>query len=167
VVTNAHVVAGQSDTTVQLGGEGPSLSAQAVVFDPRDDIAILRVEGLSGRVLPIAADPRSGASVAILGFPQNGPYDVRAGRLGSTRTVITQDAYGRGPVNRSIVTLRGTVRPGNSGGPMVDARGRVVATVFAATRSGTPGGYGVPNSVVARDLERATDSSVSTGPCAG
>jgi S1-C subfamily serine protease len=167
VVTNAHVVAGQTDTTVQLGGDGPSLAAQAVVFDPRDDIAILRVEGLSGRVLPIAADPRSGASVAILGFPENGPYDVRAGRLGSTRTVITQDAYGRGPVQRSIVTLRGTVRPGNSGGPMVDARGRVVATVFAATRSGTPGGYGVPNSVVTRDLERVADSSVSTGPCAG
>jgi S1-C subfamily serine protease len=167
VVTNAHVVAGQHDTTVQLGGEGPSLTAQPVLFDPHDDIAILRVEGLGGRVLPIAADPRSGASGAILGFPQNGPYDVRAGRLGSTRTVITQDAYGRGPVQRSIVTLRGTVRPGNSGGPMVDARGRVVATVFAATRSGTPGGYGIPNAVVTRDLDRVADSSVSTGPCAG
>jgi S1-C subfamily serine protease len=167
VVTNAHVVAGQEDTTVQLGGAGPSLAADAVVFDPRDDIAILRVEGLSGRVLPLVADPRSGASGAILGFPQNGPYDVRAGRLGSTRAVITQDAYGRGPVQRSIVTLRGTVRPGNSGGPMVDARGRVVATVFAAARSGTPGGYGVPNSVVRRDLDRVADSSVSTGPCAG
>jgi S1-C subfamily serine protease len=167
VVTNAHVVAGQDDTTVQLGGAGPRLAADAVVFDPRDDIAILRVEGLSGRVLPIAPDPRSGASGAMLGFPQNGPYDVRAGRLGSTRAVITQDAYGRGPVQRSIVTLRGTVRPGNSGGPMVDARGRVVATVFAATRSGTAGGYGVPNSVVTRDLDRVADSSVSTGPCAG
>jgi S1-C subfamily serine protease len=167
VVTNAHVVAGQQDTTVQLGGEGPSLAAHAVVFDPHDDIAILRVEGLSGRVLPVAADPRSGVSGAILGFPQNGPFDVRAGRLGATRAVITQDAYGRGPVQRSIVTLRGTVRPGNSGGPMVDARGRVVATVFAATRSGTPGGYGVPNAVVARDLDRVADSSVSTGPCAG
>ena len=118
-------------------------------------------------MLPIAADPRSGASGAILGFPQNGPYDVRAGRLGSTRAVITQDAYGRGPVQRSIVTLRGTVRPGNSGGPMVDARGRVVATVFAATRSGTAGGYGIPNAVVKRDLDRVAGSSVSTGPCAG
>jgi S1-C subfamily serine protease len=106
-------------------------------------------------------------SPSCLGFPRNGPYDVRAGRLGSGREVITQDAYGRGPVRRSIVTLRGTVRPGNSGGPMVDARGHVVATVFAATRGGTPGGYGVPNSVVARDLDRVADSSVSTGPCAG
>jgi S1-C subfamily serine protease len=166
VVTNAHVVAGQDDTTVQLAGSGPELSARAVVFDPHDDIAILRVEGLHGRVLPMASQPRSGASGAILGFPENGPYDVRAGRVGSSRGVLTQDAYGRGPVQRSIVTLRGTVRPGNSGGPMVDARGRVVTTVFAATRGGTAGGYGVPNAVVRRDLDRASDSAVSTGPCA-
>jgi S1-C subfamily serine protease len=170
VVTNAHVVAGQDDTTVQLGGQGPSLPARAVVFDPHDDIAVLRVDGLNGRVLPIASASRSGASGAILGFPQNGPFDVRAGRVGSTRAVLTQDAYGRGPVQRSIVTLRGTVRPGNSGGPMVDARGRVVTTVFAESKSQptrTPGGYGVPNSVVRRDLDRVGAGSVSTGACAG
>jgi hypothetical protein len=166
VVTNAHVVAGQRDTTVQLGGTGPMLAAHALVFDPGDDIAILRVDGLGGRTLPIASNPRAGRSAGILGFPENGPYDVRAGRLGSTQTVTTQDAYGRGPVQRSITTLRGTVRPGNSGGPMVDARGRVVTTVFAAARSGPPGGYGVPNAVVERDLGRAGSVSVSTGPCA-
>jgi S1-C subfamily serine protease len=166
VVTNAHVVAGQDDTTVQLGGTGPKLAARVVVFDPHDDIAILRVAGLGGRALPIASEPRSGASGAILGFPENGPYDVRAGRVGATRQVLTQDAYGNGPVQRAIVTLRGTVRPGNSGGPLVDARGRVAATVFAATRGGTPGGYGVPNSVVERDLRQAGDGAVSTGPCA-
>jgi Trypsin-like peptidase domain len=167
VVTNAHVVAGQSDTTVQLGGSGPSLSAHAVVFDPRDDVTVLRVEGLRGRKLTIASQPRSGIAGAILGFPQNGPYDVRPARLGSTRTVITQNAYGDGPVQRSIVTLRGIVRPGNSGGPVVDGRGRVVATVFAATRSGPRGGYAVPNSVVERALGRAGGGSVSTGPCSG
>jgi S1-C subfamily serine protease len=166
VVTNAHVVAGQRDTTVQLAGTGPMLAAHALVFDPGDDIAILRVDGLGGRVLPIASNPRAGRSAAILGFPENGPFDVRAGRLGTTQTVTTQDAYGRGPVQRSITTLRGTVRPGNSGGPMVDARGRVVTTVFAAARSGPAGGYGVPNGVVERDLGRAGGGSVSTGPCA-
>jgi hypothetical protein len=166
VVTNAHVVAGQSDTTVQLAGTGPELEARAVVFDPGDDLAILRVEGLEGRTLPIADAPSAGISAAILGFPENGPYDVRAGRLGSTRTVVTQDAYGRGPVQRSITALRGTVRPGNSGGPMVDTRGRVVTTVFAAARGGPAGGYGVPNAVVTRDLGRAGGEAVSTGPCA-
>jgi Trypsin-like peptidase domain/Colicin V production protein len=166
VVTNAHVVAGQSDTTVQLAGTGPELEARAVVFNPGDDLAILRVEGLEGRTLPIADAPSAGISAAILGFPENGPYDVRAGRLGSTRTVVTQDAYGRGPVQRSITALRGTVRPGNSGGPMVDTRGRVVTTVFAAARGGPAGGYGVPNAVATRDLGRAGGEAVSTGPCA-
>jgi S1-C subfamily serine protease len=92
---------------------------------------------------------------------------VRAGRLGTAQTVTTQDAYGRGPVQRAITTLRGVVRPGNSGGPMVDARGRVVTTLFAAARGGPPGGYGVPNAVVQRDLRRAGGATVSTGPCAG
>jgi S1-C subfamily serine protease len=166
VVTNAHVVAGQSDTTVQLEGQGPELTAQPVVYDPGDDLAILRVDGLGGRTLPLAGNPPSGLSAAVLGFPENGPYDVRAGRLGSTRRVITQDAYGRGPVQRSITTLRGTVRPGNSGGPMVDTAGRVVTTVFAAARGGPPGGYGVPNAMVRRDLRRVGANTVSTGPCA-
>jgi trypsin-like peptidase/colicin V production protein len=166
VVTNAHVVAGQSDTTVQLAGQGPELTAQVEVFDPHDDLAILRIEGLGGRPLTIAQEPAAGISAAILGFPENGPYDVRAGRLGATRTVVTQDAYGRGPVQRSIATLRGTVRPGNSGGPMVDTAGRVVTTVFAAARGGPPGGYGVPNALVERDLRRASGATASTGPCA-
>src|SRR3954447_6096255 len=145
VVTNAHVVAGQQDTTVQLGGRGDRLKATAIAFDPRNDIAILRVDGLGGRALEIADAPRSGTQAAILGVPENGPYDVRAGRVGATRSVLTQDAYARGPVRRSLTTLRGLVRHGNSGGPMVDTRGRVVTTVFAATQGAGPeGGFGVP-----------------------
>jgi S1-C subfamily serine protease len=166
VVTNAHVVAGQEDTTVQLGGRGDRLDAQAIAFDSRNDIAVLRVDGLGGHAIELAPSPRSGAQAAILGFPENGPYDVRAGRVGATRTVLTQDAYGRGPVRRSLTTLRGLVRPGNSGGPMVDTRGRVVTTVFAATRGGGPaGGFGVPNAVV-RDILASASGPVDTGPCA-
>ena len=166
VVTNAHVVAGQDDTTVQLRGEGTRLDAQAIAFDPRNDIAVLRVDGLGGSPLALSDRVRSGTQAAILGFPENGPYDVRAGRVGATRTVLTQDAYGRGPVQRSLTTLRGVVRPGNSGGPMVDTRGRVVTTVFAATRGGGPaGGFGVPNSIV-REILADASGPVSTGPCA-
>jgi S1-C subfamily serine protease len=166
VVTNAHVVAGQDDTRVLPGGDEPGLDAQAVVFDPTNDLALLRVPGLDASVLPLADNPEAGTSAAILGFPLNGPYDVRAGRLGQTREVVTQDAYGRGPVRREIVSLRGIVRSGNSGGPMVDGRGRVVATIFAATTSGPRGGYGVPNGVVRAALSR-TGGPVSTGPCGG
>jgi S1-C subfamily serine protease len=165
VVTNAHVVAGQQDTRVLPRGEGPGLDAQAIAFVPHDDVAILRVPGLDAPSLPLAADPRSSTSGAILGFPLDGPFDVRPGRLGVTRDVISQDAYGQGPVRRRIASLRGVVRPGNSGGPMVDGQGRVITTIFAATTSGPRGGYGVPNSVVRRVLDRVRDA-VSTGRCA-
>jgi Trypsin-like peptidase domain/Colicin V production protein len=167
VVTNAHVVAGQDDTTVQVRGEGPRLDAQAIWFDPRNDLAILRVPGVSGApALRLDVGAEEGASAAILGFPENGPYDVRPGRLGQTSTVISQDAYGRGPVRRSITAVRGLVRSGNSGGPMVDGSGRVVTTIFAASVSdGGRSGFGVPDSIVREALGRA-GGPVNTGPCA-
>jgi S1-C subfamily serine protease len=165
VVTNAHVVAGEQDTHVLLRGRGPSLQAQVVAFDPHDDVAVLRVAGLHAPALALASGPQAGTPGAILGFPLDGPYDVRAGRLGVTRTVISQDAYGRGPVRRDIAALRGAVRPGNSGGPMVDGRGRVITTIFAATTSGPRGGYGVPDTEVRAALAHA-GGAVSTGPCA-
>jgi S1-C subfamily serine protease len=165
VVTNAHVVAGQDDTEVLPGGEEPGLPARAVHFDRRNDLAVLRVVGLDLPGLRLAPRVRAGSGAAILGFPLDGPYRVRAARLGETRDVFAQDSYGSGRVRRTVVGLRGRVQPGNSGGPVVDGRGRVVATVFAATVSGPRGGYGVPNATVRRALAD-TRGSVSTGPCA-
>ncbi|MBI5103744.1 MAG: MarP family serine protease [Solirubrobacterales bacterium] len=168
VVTNAHVVAGQDDTVVEVRGREPRLDAVAVAFDATNDVAVLRVDGLDAPRLELAADPAAGTAAGILGFPQNGPYAVRAGRLGQTRDVVSQDAYGRGPVTRRITSFRGVVKPGNSGGPMVDGDGRVVTTVFAASRgAATAGGYGVPNREVRRALEGAAPPgrAVGTGPC--
>jgi Trypsin-like peptidase domain/Colicin V production protein len=166
VVTNAHVVAGQDDTTVQLGGEGESVDADAVWYDPRNDLAILRAPDLGGAPrLRMKADAEPGTSTAVLGFPEDGPYDVQPARLGQTANVLTQDAYGRGPVQRSITSLRGLVRRGNSGGPVVDGAGRVVATVFAAATGRRRTGYGVPDAVV-RDALRRVRGPVDTGPCA-
>ena len=163
VVTNAHVVAGQDDTEVEVDG-GPQLSAQAVAFDPRNDVAVLRVAGLQAPALRQDPDARVGAAVGILGYPENGPYRAEPGRLGPTATVISQDAYGNGPVRRRMTALRGEIRSGNSGGPAVDGRGRVVATVFAASRSGPRGGFGVPPGIVASVLGGA-GAPVDTGPC--
>jgi S1-C subfamily serine protease len=165
VVTNAHVVAGQDDTTVQERGEDPSLDAVPIAFDERNDIAVLRVAGLGAPALEFDADPEVGEAGAVLGYPENGPYDVRPARLGATRTVISEDAYGRGPVNRQMTSFRALVRSGNSGGPLVSADGDVLATVFAATTRARPrGGYGVPNSVVRRIVESAR-GRVGTGAC--
>jgi uncharacterized membrane protein required for colicin V production len=156
VVTNAHVVAGEQDTTVEIDGRSPGLLAQSLAFDPTDDVAILYVRGLGLPPLSMAGEPSSGTPGAILGYPENGPFDVQPGRIGRTQSVITQNAYGQGPVTRTLTPLRGLVRPGNSGGAMVDHAGRVLTTVFAATVGGHPrGGYGVANATVRAALREA------------
>jgi S1-C subfamily serine protease len=171
VVTNAHVVAGETDTTVEVRGNPPNLPAQLVDFDPHDDIAVLRVPGLGQRPLPMAADPASGTPAAIIGYPEDGPLNIQPARIAATVVATTQDAYGNGPVERSVEPLRGLVRPGNSGGPIVDLRGDVVGTVFAAINGAGSGsdGLAVPNALVRRQLARAEARSgaVSSGPCAG
>jgi S1-C subfamily serine protease len=169
VITNAHVVAGEADTEVQAGGVGRGRPAQAVEFDARDDIAVLRVPGLPLRALSLAPHPDSGTAAAILGYPLDGAFDAEPGRLGQTETVSTQDAYGQGNVLRSIAALRGLVRPGNSGGPLIDSHGQVVATVFAAlTRTSRAGGFALPNALVRARLASAKSDAgaVSTGRCA-
>jgi S1-C subfamily serine protease len=171
VVTNAHVVAGEQDTAVQVAGQGADLTAQPVAYDPEVDLAVLRVPELSLPTLHLAADPRSGSTGAILGYPEDGPFDVQPGRIGRTQEVITQNAYGQGPVTRLLTPLRGLVRPGNSGGPLVSPGGEVLTTVFAGTVGVKPsGGYGVANATVASVLTEAlqragTGRQVSTGAC--
>jgi S1-C subfamily serine protease len=172
VVTNAHVVAGESDTEIQAGGQPPGLPAEVVRFDPTNDVAVLRVRGLTAKPLKLALDPRSGTSAAILGYPLDGPFVATPGRIGQTQLVRTQNAYGQGNILRSITPLRGVVRPGNSGGPMVDSAGEVVATVFAAITGGSPtdkGGFAVPNARVRRQVvaAEAGGGAVGTGQCAG
>jgi S1-C subfamily serine protease len=162
VVTAAHVVAGEDDTTVNPFGSSATLKAQVIGFDPTNDIAVLRVPGLSGRPLPLV-DARPGASVAVLGYPEDGPFDATPARIGTTTFALLTDAYGRGPVDRKVTTLRGTLRHGDSGGPAVDGNGAVETTVFAA-RTGGSGGFGVASSVVRTDLANAK-GPVSTGAC--
>jgi S1-C subfamily serine protease len=138
-------------------------------FDVHDDIAVLRVPGLPVPALAFARDPATGTAAAILGYPLDGAFDAEPGRLGQTETVDTQDAYGQGDVRRSIAALRGRVRPGNSGGPLVDGHGQVVATVFAAlTGTSRPGGFALPNPLVRAQLANAKShlAAVSTGRCA-
>jgi S1-C subfamily serine protease len=108
----------------------------------------------------------------ILGYPENGPLSAQAGRIGRTQAVLTQDAYGRGPVSRLLTPVRGLVRPGNSGGPVVDGDGHVLTTIFASTVGGGPhSGYGIANNTVASVLAEARSTAgegarVSTGACA-
>jgi uncharacterized membrane protein required for colicin V production len=165
IVTAAHVVAGEGVTSVRIpGDELPSRTADVVVLDVHNDIAVLRVAGIDRRPLRMA-DPQPGASVAILGYPLDGGLRGTPGRIGRTATVLTQDALGHGPVARTITAVAGRVEHGDSGGPAVDENGRVQSTTFAARR-GSASGYGVPPSIVRSDLSRAARHPVSTGVCA-
>jgi hypothetical protein len=116
----------------------------------------LRVPGLRAAPLEIA-DPQAGSAVAILGYPENGPFDARPARVGSTADVLVNGHL------REVTVIRGVVRHGNSGGPVVNERGAAVATVFAA-RIGSPAGYAIPAQTVRRDLAKAK-RAVSTGDC--
>src|SRR5215208_4310772 len=141
VVTNAHVVAGETATKVQVGGTERLLPAKVVVFDEMNDIAVLRV---------------------------NGPLDIEPARTGPTLRVTSSDAYDRGPVKRVVTSFRVYVRPGNSGGPAVNEYGRVVSTIFASRTDSDNKGFGVPSRIVHRHLRMAADRTtpVSTGVCA-
>jgi S1-C subfamily serine protease len=165
VVTAAHVVAGQSQTTVQRGGTGRKLRARVVVYDTHNDVAILLAPGLLAAPLPFA-DAGNGDAVAILGFPGNRAYTATAGRIGKTQPVLSQDSYGKGPLLRELTSVRGKVQHGNSGGPAVDASGHVQATIFGESKSGGLG-LGVPSSVVKAAIARIGARPVSTGRCAG
>ena len=164
VATNAHVIAGEHDTTVTRSGSDEPLDATPVHYDPSNDLALLRVSGLDGDQLSFAPQVQSGTPGAVLGYPENGPLAIAPARVGATGPVVTQDSYGRGPITRQLTALRGEVHSGNSGGPLVDAAGRVMGTVFAATTNGKPGGYAVPNGVVSEALGEA-GGEVGTGPC--
>jgi uncharacterized membrane protein required for colicin V production len=150
VVTAAHVVAG--GTGIRANGR----AATALVVDRRQDVAILRVPRLAAHPLSLV-DPQAGDPVAILGYPENGPFDARPGRVGTTADVLVNGSL------REVTVLSGLVRHGNSGGPAVNTAGQVEATVFAA-RVGGNAGYGVPAPPLRAALARAK-RPVSTGSC--
>lgn len=165
VVTNAHVVAGTDARAVQVEGRGPFHPAEVVFFDRRNDVAVLRSSGVRGVApLELERDPRAGLSAAALGFP-GGRREVRPARLGNTTDTAAVRLQGSTrTISVPVTSFVGRVQPGNSGGPMVDTRGRVVTTVFAKSDEGF-GGYGVPNAVVRRALSEAGSSPAETGPC--
>ena len=148
VVTAAHVVKGAKE--IEIDGR----AATVVTLDVPHDVAVLR--GRAGRALHLT-DPRAGDSVAILGYPENGPFDARAGRVGATSDVLINGNL------RVITAVSGLIRHGNSGGPIVNEQGAVEGMVFAA-RVGSKGGYAVPTSTIRAVLARPK-RAVSTGGC--
>lgn len=164
VVTNAHVVAGEDDTVVRRA-DGAELDAVVVRYLPRNDLAVLAVDGLELAPLRLADRARKGSDATVIGYPANGPLTLTPARLGRTGRVLSQDSYGRGPVRRTMTPFRAQVRSGNSGGPVVNTAGEVATTVFAASSDRSGNGLGVPNAVVERALASKLRPT-ETGPCA-
>lgn len=165
VMTNAHVVAGVSDPIVEV--DGRRLQAVPVLFDPALDIAVLRIEGLQVPSLQFDTSGSSGDAAAVLGFPENGPFDARAARIREVTTMRATDIYGQGQHPREAFSVRSLVRSGNSGGPLVSAEGRVYGIIFAASVSDSSTGYAVTADQAAADARAGVTATqrVSTGGC--
>jgi S1-C subfamily serine protease len=170
LMTNAHVVAGVDDPQVVVGDD--TMDATVVFYDSDLDVAVLKFDSGAIPVLPFSTVEEPAApkdSIAILGYPQDGPFDIESGRIRAMQTLRSPDIYGDGAVIRDVFSLRGLVRPGNSGGPIVDSAGEVVGVVFAASVTDDDTGYALTADQV-RDAAGeggASDTERSTEGCAG
>jgi S1-C subfamily serine protease len=167
VMTNAHVVAGVRDPEVLLDGQ--PVSAEVVLYNPDLDVAVLAVDTGSTPIVPFDTQGEAKEPAAILGYPEDGPFDIETARIRAEQRLRSPNIYGDGATLREVFSLRGLVRPGNSGGPIVSSAGDVLGVVFAASVTDHQTGYALTAQQVARSaaLGSARSSAVSTGDCAG
>jgi S1-C subfamily serine protease len=165
VMTNAHVVAGIDEPTVRVGGVGRSYEARVVLFDPDKDVAVLYVPGLEAPVLRFDDDAARGDSAVVAGYPQDGDLNLQAATVANRVKANGQNIYNDGTVTREIYSIRSTVRPGNSGGPLLTTDGKVFGVVFARSTSDDETGYVLTADEVAGDAARAASATapVDTG----
>ncbi|MET8603219.1 MarP family serine protease [Streptomyces rubiginosohelvolus] len=171
VMTNAHVVGGVDEPTVQIGGEGRLYDAKVVLYDWQRDIAVLDVPDLKARPLQFSGpddDAETGDSAIVAGFPENGAYDVRSARVRARINADGPDIYHRGTVRRDVYSLFATVRQGNSGGPLLTPDGKVYGVVFAKSLDDPDTGYALTADEIREDIEigRAANQQVDSQGCA-
>lgn len=166
MLTNAHVVAGTSRVSV-VTGQG-QLRARVVGYDPRRDVAVLYVPGLHAGALRFAAKPAAtAASAIVVGYPEDGPFDVRPARIRDRGDIAGHDIYGHGSIVREIYSVRSVVRSGNSGGPLITPDGAVLGMVFATALDSSDTGFALTDAEIAGDADagRGATAPVSTGAC--
>ncbi|MEU8541122.1 MarP family serine protease [Streptomyces sp. NPDC048717] len=155
VMTNAHVVGGVAEPTVQIGGEGKLYDAKVVLYDWQRDIAVLDVPDLDAKPLQFTdQDARSGDDAIVAGFPENGDYDVRSARVRGRISADGPDIYHRGEVRRNVYSLFTTVRQGNSGGPLLTEDGKVYGVIFARSLDDAQTGYALTADEIRDDIVR-------------
>ena len=160
VMTNAHVVGGVDEPTVQIGGVGRVHDAKVVLYDWKRDIAVLDVPGLDAPALDFApADAGRGDDAIVAGFPENGGFDVRAARVRGRIEANGPDIYRRDTVRRDVYSLYTTIRQGNSGGPLLTPDGRVYGVVFAKSLDDSHTGYALTADEVRPDVQRGRSAA--------
>ena len=166
VMTHAHVVAGVGSPHVLVGDQ--EVDARVVYYNPEIDVAVLAVDDLGRPHLSFDRNGQSREAGAVLGFPQDGPYDVEGARIRARQRLRSPDIYGDGTVIREVFSVRSTIRPGNSGGPLVSPAGKVLGVVFAASVTDGSTGYALTADQVAQAAAKGQVSSaaVSSGRCA-
>jgi S1-C subfamily serine protease len=166
LMTNAHVVAGVTEPMVQSGNR--TLKGTVVHYNPDVDVAVIDVPGLDGPTVHFDLGGKEREQGAVLGYPQDGPFDAQQVRIRSNQRLRSPDIYGNGTVTRRVFSLRGLIRPGNSGGPLVSTEGRVLGVVFAASVSDRQTGYALTAEQVRRAAAVGLQSrdKVSSGNCA-
>ncbi|WP_431238511.1 acid resistance serine protease MarP [Mycolicibacterium aichiense] len=165
VMSNAHVVAGSDNVTVEA--EGQTYDATVVSYDPNEDISILDVPNLPQRPLVFADQPaKSGTDAVVLGYPGGGEFAATPARVRETIELNGPDIYRTTTVNREVYTIRGTVRQGNSGGPMINRAGQVLGVVFGAAVDDNDTGFVLTANEVSRQLAKIGNTAkVPTGAC--
>ncbi|MFD0314490.1 MarP family serine protease [Streptomyces flavalbus] len=161
VMTNAHVVAGIDEPTVRVGGVGRAYEARVVLFDPDKDVAVLYVPGLAAPALGFDDGAARGDAAVVAGYPQDGGLDLQAATVASRVRANGQNIYSDGTVTREIYAIRSTVRPGNSGGPLLTTDGKVFGVVFARSTSDAETGYVLTAAEVAAEAERAAGATAA------
>ena len=167
LMTNAHVVAGVDDPEVLIDGD--TVAATIVLYDPGLDIAVLAFDDGGRPDLGFDFEGEAGQGVAVLGYPEDGPYDVQPARIRAEQRLRSPNIYGEGSVLRQVFSVRGSIRPGNSGGPMVSSQGAVIGVVFAASVTDQDTGYALTSEQVSQAAARGSASitEVDSGDCAG
>lgn len=166
VLTNAHVVAGQPAATVT--DAAGTHRATVVGFDPVGDVAVLRVTGSHIRPLPMHATAvGNGSAAVVVGHPGGGPLRAVPAVVVQQLPVLDRRIGGAGLVTRAAYRIRAVVRPGNSGGPLLDTSGRVIGIVNARSLLDDDSGFALTLATARTDLAAAASAqtAVSTGGC--
>jgi S1-C subfamily serine protease len=165
VMTNAHVVSGANNVTVEASGD--PYDATVVSYDPAVDIAILAVPHLPPGPLPFANAPAMpGTDAIVMGYPGGGAFVATPARIRELIQLNGPDIYNSATVNREVYTVRASVEQGNTGGPLIDLNGQVLGVVFGSATDGSDTGFVLTAREVALQLAHVGDTTpVSTRPC--